>query len=198
MNELTSLPSATIHRHLGMTGDDDTSHLEDYLDADFIIVDEFSMVDTWLMINSSPTSLLTIRRKIHRGVATIGTVCQPWQIRLDHSAYPFGSSDSPWKNLPAKRKITIVPQLIQEFNEAMPPHRPLISSKADHSLLCLEFCSVPFSCHIHATIEILGAATRKWHSCPFIKFQTICRGPQQGLMPSATDLIICKKKTSSV
>lgn len=29
-----------------MTGDDDTSHLEDYLDADFIIVDEFSMVDT--------------------------------------------------------------------------------------------------------------------------------------------------------
>ena len=41
MNELTGLPSATIHRHLGMTGDDDTSHLEDYLDADFIIVDEF-------------------------------------------------------------------------------------------------------------------------------------------------------------
>ena len=27
MNELTGLPSATIHRHLGMTGDDDTSHL---------------------------------------------------------------------------------------------------------------------------------------------------------------------------
>lgn len=48
MNELTGLPSATVHRHLGMTGDDDTSHLEDYLDADFIIVDEFSMVDTWL------------------------------------------------------------------------------------------------------------------------------------------------------
>ena len=48
MNELTGLPSATIRRHLGMTGDDDTSHLDDYLDADFIIVDEFSMVDTWL------------------------------------------------------------------------------------------------------------------------------------------------------
>ncbi|WP_061583221.1 ATP-dependent RecD-like DNA helicase [Streptococcus gordonii] len=49
MNELTGLPSATIHRHLGMTGDDDISHLDDYLDADFIIVDEFSMVDTWLV-----------------------------------------------------------------------------------------------------------------------------------------------------
>lgn len=48
MNELTGLPSATIHRHLGMTGEDDMSHLDNYLDANFIIVDEFSMVDTWL------------------------------------------------------------------------------------------------------------------------------------------------------
>ena len=64
MNELTDLPSATIHRHLGMTGDDDTSHLEDYLDADFIIVDEFSMVDTWLanqlFSNISSTSKILI------------------------------------------------------------------------------------------------------------------------------------------
>ncbi|MEQ9809710.1 SF1B family DNA helicase RecD2 [Streptococcus jiangjianxini] len=49
MNELTGLPSATIHRHLGLTGDnDDYQTLDDYLDADLIIVDEFSMVDTWL------------------------------------------------------------------------------------------------------------------------------------------------------
>ena len=64
MNELTGLPSATIHRHLGMTGDDDTSHLEDYLDADFIIIDEFSMVDTWLanqlFSNISSTSKILI------------------------------------------------------------------------------------------------------------------------------------------
>ena len=64
MNELTGLPSATIHRHLGMTGDDDTSHLDDYLDADFIIVDEFSMVDTWLanqlLSNISANSKLLI------------------------------------------------------------------------------------------------------------------------------------------
>ena len=64
MNELTGLPSATIHRHLGMTGDYDTSHLEDYLDADFIIVDEFSMVDTWLanqlFSNISSTSKILI------------------------------------------------------------------------------------------------------------------------------------------
>lgn len=64
MNELTGLPSATIHRHLGMTGDDDTSHLDDYLDADFLIVDEFSMVDTWLanqlLSNISSNSKLLI------------------------------------------------------------------------------------------------------------------------------------------
>jgi exodeoxyribonuclease V alpha subunit len=48
MNELTGLPSATIHRHLGLTEDQGESHRDDYLDADFIIVDEFSMVDTWL------------------------------------------------------------------------------------------------------------------------------------------------------
>lgn len=48
MNELTGLPAATIHRHLGMVADDEVSHLEEYLDTDFIIVDEFSMVDTWL------------------------------------------------------------------------------------------------------------------------------------------------------
>ena len=65
MNELTGLPSATIHRHLGMTGDDDTSHLDDYLDADFIIVDEFSRVDTWLANQllsniSSNTKLLIV------------------------------------------------------------------------------------------------------------------------------------------
>ena len=64
MNELTGLPSATIHRHLGMTGDDDTSHLDNYLDADFIIVDEFSMVDTWLanqlLSNISSNSKLLI------------------------------------------------------------------------------------------------------------------------------------------
>ena len=48
MNELTGLPSATIHRHLGLTEGQNESTRDDYLDADFIIIDEFSMVDTWL------------------------------------------------------------------------------------------------------------------------------------------------------
>lgn len=48
MSDLTGLSSATIHRHLGLNGDNDYQTLDDYLDADLIIVDEFSMVDTWL------------------------------------------------------------------------------------------------------------------------------------------------------
>ena len=49
MNELTGLASATIHRHLGMTGgEQEESYREEPLDADLVIVDEFSMVDTWL------------------------------------------------------------------------------------------------------------------------------------------------------
>ncbi|MGT2933804.1 SF1B family DNA helicase RecD2 [Streptococcus catagoni] len=48
MNELTGLASATIHRHLGLNGDNDYQAMEDYLDCDLLIVDEFSMVDTWL------------------------------------------------------------------------------------------------------------------------------------------------------
>lgn len=48
MNELTGLPSATIHRHLGLAEGQEESYREDYLDAELIIVDEFSMVDTWL------------------------------------------------------------------------------------------------------------------------------------------------------
>lgn len=48
MNELTGLPSATIHRHLGLNSDSDYQALEDFLDCDLIIIDEFSMVDTWL------------------------------------------------------------------------------------------------------------------------------------------------------
>ncbi|MGT2888095.1 SF1B family DNA helicase RecD2 [Streptococcus didelphis] len=59
MNELTGLASATIHRHLGLNGDNDYQALEDYLDCDLLIVDEFSMVDTWLanqLLSSLPST----------------------------------------------------------------------------------------------------------------------------------------------
>ncbi|MHC3849861.1 AAA family ATPase [Streptococcus thermophilus] len=33
---------------MGLNGEDDFKTLDDYLDCDLIIIDEFSMVDTWL------------------------------------------------------------------------------------------------------------------------------------------------------
>lgn len=50
MNELTGLPAATIHRHLGLSGDSHSDYqaIDDFLDCELIIIDEFSMVDTWL------------------------------------------------------------------------------------------------------------------------------------------------------
>ena len=82
MNELTRLPSATIHRHLGMTGDDDTSHLEDYLDADFIIVDEFSMVDTWLA-NQLISNIATDTKLLIVGDADQLPSVSPGQVLAD-------------------------------------------------------------------------------------------------------------------
>lgn len=49
MGEATGLPASTIHSALGLTKDDEDSSLEqDYLECDFVIIDEFSMVDAWL------------------------------------------------------------------------------------------------------------------------------------------------------
>lgn len=48
MNELTSLPSATIHRQLGLNSDDLADDFGNDLSGSLLIVDEFSMVDTWL------------------------------------------------------------------------------------------------------------------------------------------------------
>lgn len=49
MGEATGLSASTIHSALGLTKDDEDSSLEqDYLECDFVIIDEFSMVDAWL------------------------------------------------------------------------------------------------------------------------------------------------------
>lgn len=53
MNELTGLSASTIHRLLGISADAQETDTESYeereVTCDFLIVDEMSMVDTWLM-----------------------------------------------------------------------------------------------------------------------------------------------------
>ncbi|WEV45886.1 ATP-dependent RecD-like DNA helicase [Streptococcaceae bacterium ESL0687] len=65
MNELTGLPSATLHRHLRIGTDEDNNLDEspDELSGRLLIVDEFSMVDTWLanrLFDSIPPGMKVI------------------------------------------------------------------------------------------------------------------------------------------
>ena len=130
MNELTGLPSATIHRHLGMTGDDDTSHLDDYLDADFIIVDEFSMVDTWLANQllsniSSNTKLLIV------GDADQLPSVSPGQVLADLLKIPLLPQTKLEKIYRQSKDSTIVNLASQIQKGILPPD--FIEKKADRS-----------------------------------------------------------------
>ena len=130
MNELTGLPSATIHRHLGMTGDDDTSHLDNYLDADFIIVDEFSMVDTWLANQllsniSSNTKLLIV------GDADQLPSVSPGQVLADLLKIPLLPQTKLEKIYRQSKDSTIVTLASQIQKGILPPD--FIEKKADRS-----------------------------------------------------------------
>ncbi|MGY3765655.1 SF1B family DNA helicase RecD2 [Vagococcus vulneris] len=64
MNEMTGLPASTIHRLLGLTGRENEP-LEEAreLEGGLLIVDELSMVDTWLantLLKSVPSSMQVI------------------------------------------------------------------------------------------------------------------------------------------
>ena len=152
MNELTGLPSATIHRHLGMTGDDDTSHLEDYLDADFIIVDEFSMVDTWLanqlFSNISSTSKILIV-----GDSDQLPSVSPGQVLADLLQIPSIPQTRLERIYRQSEESTIV-TLASQIRQGILP-ADFTQKKADRSSFEIA------SSHIPATIEkILDAAIR--------------------------------------
>ena len=152
MNELTGLPSATIHRHLGMTGDDDTSHLEDYLDADFIIVDEFSMVDTWLanqlFSNISSTSKILIV-----GDSDQLPSVSPGQVLADLLQIPSIPQTSLERIYRQSEESTIV-TLASQIRQGILP-ADFTQKKADRSYFEIVSNQIP------ATIEkILDAAIR--------------------------------------
>lgn len=64
MNETTGLPASTIHRLLGLTGrEKNTSVSAKELEGGLLIVDEMSMVDTWLantLLKAIPTNMQVI------------------------------------------------------------------------------------------------------------------------------------------
>ena len=152
MNELTGLPSATIHRHLGMTGDDDTSHLEDYLDADFIIVDEFSMVDTWLA-NQLFSNISSNSKILIVGDSDQLPSVSPGQVLADLLQIPLIPQTRLEKIYRQSEESTIV-TLASQIRQGILP-ADFTQKKADRSYFEIA------SGHIPATIEkILGAALR--------------------------------------
>ncbi|HEY0222529.1 MAG TPA: ATP-dependent RecD-like DNA helicase [Lactovum miscens] len=48
LSDLSGLPASTLHRTLGINSDDENEDLANDLSGEVLIVDEFSMVDTWL------------------------------------------------------------------------------------------------------------------------------------------------------
>ena len=163
MNELTGLPSATIHRHLGMTGDDDTSHLgmtgdddtshlEDYLDADFIIVDEFSMVDTWLA-NQLFSNISSNSKILIVGDSDQLPSVSPGQVLADLLQIPLIPQTRLERIYRQNEESTIV-TLASQIRQSILP-ADFTQKKADRSYFEIA------SGHIPATIEkILGAALR--------------------------------------
>ena len=152
MNEMTDLPSATIHRHLGMTGDDDTSHLEDYLDADFIIVDEFSMVDTWLA-NQLFSNISSYSKILIVGDSDQLPSVSPGQVLADLlqiSSIPQTRLERIYRQSEESTIVTLASQIRQGILPA-----DFTQKKADRSYFEIA------SSHIPATIEkILDAAIR--------------------------------------
>lgn len=152
MNELTGLPSATIHRHLGMTGDDDTSHLEDYLDADFIIVDEFSMMDTWLA-NQLFSNISSNSKILIVGDSDQLPSVSPGQVLADLlqiSSIPQTRLKRIYRQSEESTIVTLASQIRQGILPA-----DFTQKKADRSYFEIA------SNHIPATIEkILDAAIR--------------------------------------
>ena len=152
MNELTGLPSATIHRHLGMTGDDDTSHLEDYLDADFIIVDEFSMVDTWLA-NQLFSNISSNSKILIVGDSDQLPSVSPGQVLADLLQIPCIPQTRLERIYRQSEESTIV-TLASQIRQGILP-TDFTQKKADRSYFEIA------SNHIPATIEkILDAALR--------------------------------------
>jgi len=152
MNELTGLPSATIHRHLGMTGDDDTSHLEDYLEADFIIVDEFSMVDTWLA-NQLFSNISSNSKILIVGDSDQLPSVSPGQVLADLLQIPCIPQTRLERIYRQSEESTIV-TLASQIRQGILP-ADFTQKKADRSYFEIA------SSHIPATIEkILDAAIR--------------------------------------
>ncbi|GAB2323649.1 ATP-dependent RecD-like DNA helicase [Alkalibacterium sp. m-11] len=94
MKETTGLPASTIHRLLGLTGSDDEEELQEsekVLKGSLLIIDEMSMVDTWLayqLLKAVPDDMKVIMVGDKDQLPSVG----PGQVLkdiLDSNVVPF-------------------------------------------------------------------------------------------------------------
>ncbi|MCD8506216.1 MAG: AAA family ATPase [Alkalibacterium thalassium] len=94
MKETTGLPASTIHRLLGLTGSDDEEELQEsekVLKGSLLIIDEMSMVDTWLayqLLKAVPNDMKVIMVGDKDQLPSVG----PGQVLkdiLDSQVVPF-------------------------------------------------------------------------------------------------------------
>lgn len=152
MNELTGLPSATIHRQLGLTEGSTESYRDDYLDAEFIIVDEFSMVDTWLA-NQLFNHIATNTKLLIVGDAEQLPSVSPGQVLADLLKIPTLPSKTLEKIYRQSEDSTIV-TLASQIRQGVLPS-DFCEKKADRSYFEISNEQMP------ATVERIVSAAIK-------------------------------------
>lgn len=134
MTEMINLPSSTIHRLLGLTGEEDENGEDGesgtQLETDLLIIDEMSMVDTWLaykLLSNVPPFMQVIFVGDKDQLASVG----PGQVLSDLLSSQTVKTRELDEIYRQKNQSTIV-QLAHEIKQGVVP-KDLIMNQSDRS-----------------------------------------------------------------
>ncbi|MGK0723182.1 SF1B family DNA helicase RecD2 [Aerococcus urinaeequi] len=131
MTEMIHLPASTIHRLLGLTGEEDDSEESGMqLETDLLIIDEMSMVDTWLaykLLSSVPSFMQVIFVGDKDQLASVG----PGQVLADLLSSQTVKTRELDEIYRQKNQSTIV-QLAHQIKQGIVP-KDLMMNQRDRS-----------------------------------------------------------------
>lgn len=134
MTEMIHLPASTIHRLLGLTGEEDDSEDGEesgmQLETDLLIIDEMSMVDTWLaykLLSSVPSFMQVIFVGDKDQLASVG----PGQVLADLLSSQTVKTRELDEIYRQKNQSTIV-QLAHQIKQGIVP-KDLMMNQRDRS-----------------------------------------------------------------
>lgn len=131
MTEMIHLPASTIHRLLGLTGEEDDSEESGVqLETDLLIIDEMSMVDTWLaykLLSSVPSFMQVIFVGDKDQLASVG----PGQVLADLLSSQTVKTRELDEIYRQKNQSTIV-QLAHQIKQGIVP-KDLMMNQRDRS-----------------------------------------------------------------